>query len=191
MTETLNGLEIRSFADAAAWESWLASHHGDVSGLWIRIAKKGSGIRSIDAAAGTEVALCFGWIDGQRRSLDATHFLQKYTPRRPRSAWSRINRDRCEALIAAGRMREAGLRQITAAKADGRWERAYGSQRTTQVPDDLQAALDKSKRAADAFGTLGKTDRYLLILSLLKTRTDEDRRARLARVVRDLENGNR
>jgi len=171
----------------AVWESWLDDHHADRGGVWIKIARKGSGIQSIDAAGGTEIALCFGWIDGQRRRLDEKHFLQKYTPRRPRSLWSRINRDRAEALIAEGRMREPGLHQIAAAKADGRWERAYGSQRTSTVPPDLEAALGDSSAAAQVFEALGKTDRYLLILSLLKTRTAVDRRARLARIIAQLE----
>ena len=187
MSDLPGGLEVRSFADASAWESWLEAHHADRPGIWIRIAKKGSGIESIDAAKGTEIALCFGWIDGQRRSLDATHFLQKYTPRRSRSAWSAINRDRAEALVAAGRMRAAGLRQIEDAQADGRWERAYGPQRTTTVPPDLEAALAASESAARAFEALGRTDRYLLILTLLKAPTSEDRRARLARAIARLE----
>jgi uncharacterized protein YdeI (YjbR/CyaY-like superfamily) len=187
MSDSHDGLEVRSFADASAWESWLEAHHADRPGIWIRIAKKGSGIDSIDAAQGTETALCFGWIDGQRRSLDATHFLQKYTPRRRRSVWSAINRDRADALIAAGRMRAAGLRQIEDARADGRWERAYGPQRTTTVPPDLEAALAASDSAARAFDALGRTDRYLLILTLLKAATSDDRRARLARAVARLE----
>ena len=187
MGDMLEGLEVRSFVDVAVWESWLDDHHADRGGVWIKIARKGSGIQSIDAAGGTEIALCFGWIDGQRRRLDEKHFLQKYTPRRPRSLWSRINRDRAEALIAEGRMREPGLHQIAAAKADGRWERAYGSQRTSTVPPDLEAAIGVSSAAAQVFEALGKTDRYLLILSLLKTRTAVDRRARLARIIAQLE----
>jgi uncharacterized protein YdeI (YjbR/CyaY-like superfamily) len=186
MGDMLDGLEVRSFADAATWETWLDDHHADRAGVWIRIARKGSGYRSIDAAEGTQIALCFGWIDGQRRRLDETHFLQKYTPRRRRSLWSRINRDRAEALIAAGRMRRPGLDQIAAARADGRWERAYGSQRVTTVPPDLDAALRDETAAQVAFDALGRTDRYLLILTLLKARTENDRSARLARIIAEL-----
>ena len=122
MDEMLNGLAVRSFVDAAAWEAWLAANHREQRGVWIRIAKKGSGIRSINAYEGTEVALCFGWIDSHRKAGDATFFLQKYTPRRRRSPWSAINRARAEALLAAGRMRDAGVAEIEAAKADGRWD---------------------------------------------------------------------
>ena len=124
MQETLNGLPILAFADAAGWESWLEANHRAAPGVWIRIAKKTFGIPSIDAYEGTEVALCFGWIDSHRKAGDATYFLQKYTPRRRRSPWSRINRARAEALMAAGRMRDAGLAEIEAARADGRWDAA-------------------------------------------------------------------
>jgi len=180
-----------TFADARAWERWLADHHDTPEGVWLKIAKKGSAMRSVTAAEAIEVALCFGWIDSHRKSLDETWFLQKYTPRRPRSAWSRVNVDRVEALMAAGRMHEPGLAQVAAAKADGRWDAAYESQRTATVPPDLEAALAKSTAARKTFESLGRSDRYGLILRLLKARTVEQRTAQLARIVAMLEAGER
>ncbi|MFL5757461.1 MAG: YdeI/OmpD-associated family protein [Chloroflexota bacterium] len=179
------------FADAPEWERWLADHHDTRQAVWIRIAKKGSAMRSVSAAEATEVALCFGWIDSHRKSLDETWFLQKFTPRRARSAWSRVNVDRVEALTAAGRMREPGLAQVAAAKSDGRWDAAYESQRTATVPPDLAAALATSAEATEAFESLGRSDRYALILRLLKARTPEQRASHLARIVAMLEAGER
>jgi uncharacterized protein YdeI (YjbR/CyaY-like superfamily) len=113
--------EVLAFADAAGWEAWLADHHTVQAGVWLRIAKKGSGLASVTVAEALDVALCYGWIDGQRKALDEHHYLQKYTPRRPRSTWSKVNVGKAEALIAAGRMRAPGMAAIEAAKADGRW----------------------------------------------------------------------
>jgi uncharacterized protein YdeI (YjbR/CyaY-like superfamily) len=187
--DTLDGLEVRSFADVSQWESWLAEHHDERDGVWLRIAKKGSGALSVSVAEALEVALCFGWIDSHRKSVDHLHFVQKYTPRRPRSSWSKVNTDRVDALIAAGRMREPGLAQVAAAKADGRWGAAYASQRDATVPPDLEAALESSDAAARTFGSLGKSGRYALILRLLKARTPEERATRLGRVMALLEGG--
>jgi uncharacterized protein YdeI (YjbR/CyaY-like superfamily) len=114
-----------SFAAQADWEAWLAENHASVDGIWLKIAKKGSGLQSVTVSEALEIALCYGWIDGQRKALDERHFLQRYTPRRRRSNWSRINRGKAEELIRAGRMRPAGLAEIERAKADGRWDRAY------------------------------------------------------------------
>jgi len=180
-----------TFADTVEWEHWLGDHHDTREAVWIRIAKKGSAVRSVSAAEATEVALCFGWIDSHRKSLDDTWFLQKFTPRRARSAWSRVNVDRVEALTAAGRMREPGLAQVTAAKADGRWDAAYASQRTATVPPDLETALATSAEATRTFESLGRSDRYALILRLLKARTPEQRAVQLARIVAMLEAGER
>lgn len=134
MTDTtaneLNGIEIVAFADADAWDAWLAANHERQEGVWIRMAKKASGITSVTHPDAIDVALCWGWIDGQRKGLDATWFLQKFTPRRTRSLWSRVNVAKAEALIAAGRMRPPGLAEIERAKADGRWDAAYEAQRT-------------------------------------------------------------
>jgi uncharacterized protein YdeI (YjbR/CyaY-like superfamily) len=186
-TTRADELDALTLADAAEWEAWLSSHHANRQGVWLKIAKKGSGARTVDAAEGTEVALCFGWIDGHRKSLDETYFLQKYTPRRARSSWSKVNRDRVEALMAAGRMQPAGLDQVAAAKADGRWDAAYESQRTATVPADLEAALARRPAAHAAFDQLSKSERYGLILRLLKARTPEARARQLERIVGTLE----
>src|SRR4051812_27522129 len=178
-----------TFADTVEWERWLADHHDTRQAVWIRIAKKGSALRSVSAEEATEVALCFGWIDSHRKSLDETWFLQKFTPRRARSAWSRVNVDRVEALMAAGPMRDPGLAQVAAAKADGRWDAAYESQRTATVPADLETALATNTEARKTFESLGRSDRYALILRLLKARTAEQRAAQLARSVAMLEAG--
>jgi uncharacterized protein YdeI (YjbR/CyaY-like superfamily) len=174
------------FADAAAWESWLSAHHEDEGGAWLLIARKGSPepLLTIDEAA--EVGLCYGWIDGQRRSHDAGSFLQRYSRRRRNSPWSKVNVDRAEALIAAGRMREPGFAQIEAARADGRWDAAYAPQRDAPVPDDLLTALAADPTAAARFDALDRTARYLLVLPLLKARTPATRARRLAAIMNEL-----
>jgi uncharacterized protein YdeI (YjbR/CyaY-like superfamily) len=181
--------QAETCADAKAWEAWLDEHHGGRDGVWIKIAKKGSGIASVTAAEGTEVALCFGWIDGHRKSYDDTYFLQRYSPRRRSSTWSRLNVTRAEQLVAAGRMRAAGLAEIEKAKADGRWDAAYASQATATVPDDLAAALAADDRARATFDGLGKTDRYAVILELLKAPSPAVRETRLGRAIDRLRTG--
>ena len=175
--------EVLTFADAAGWEAWLAAHHEQATGVWVKVAKKGSARGSITAAEAGEVALCYGWIDSLRRSASDGFFLQKYSRRKPHSSWSRINVDRAQALIAAGRMCPPGFAEIDAAKADGRWQAAYESQRNATVPPDLAVALAVNQPANEAFHRLGKTDRYLVILPLLKARTPEARAARLRKTV--------
>ena len=176
-------MEVLDFPDAARWESWLAAQHDVRTEAWLRIAKKHSGIATITIADALDVALCYGWIDGQRRTNDDASFLQRYSRRRPRSSWSKVNVDKVEALTAAGRMRPAGLAEVAAARADGRWEAAYESQRTAVVPPDLAAALAGDARANTAFERLGRSDRYAVILPLLKARTPETRARVLARTV--------
>ncbi|WP_327121478.1 YdeI/OmpD-associated family protein [Streptomyces sp. NBC_01341] len=172
-------------------ESWLERHHGERSELWLKLAKKSSGITSVTAAEVIDVALCFGWIDGQRRSLDATYYLQRISPRRRGSQWSLVNVRKVGELTKAGRMRDSGLAEVRAAQADGRWAAAYPSQKEAVVPSDLAAALAAHPRAAERFERLGRTDRYLLILQLLRARSPEVRAARLARLTAapDEENG--
>jgi uncharacterized protein YdeI (YjbR/CyaY-like superfamily) len=189
MDNTLDGVGIKAFEDATQLEAWLSSHSGLRSGVWLKIAKKGSGQASVTVAEALDVALCHGWIDGQRRGLDESYYLQKYTPRRPGSLWSMVNVRKVEALTAADRMRPRGLAEVEAAKADGRWDAAYESQRNATVPDDLTAALDRSPRAKAVFEGLGRTDRYLVILGLLKARTPEVRAARLEKAIGGLESG--
>ncbi|MFF9868164.1 YdeI family protein [Streptomyces sp. NPDC013953] len=181
--------EPLSFETVADLDAWLSRHPAPHHGLWIKVAKKGSGLPSVTAAEVNDAALCHGWITGQRKALDATHYLQRITPRRSGSLWSMVNVRRVAVLTAAGRMRPAGLAEVDAAKADGRWAAAYASQREATVPDDLAAALERSPAAKAAFDALGRTDRYLIVLDLLRARTDERRAARLAAAVAKLERG--
>jgi uncharacterized protein YdeI (YjbR/CyaY-like superfamily) len=168
-----------SFGSPREWEAWLAASWQQPTGVWLKIAKKGSGVASVTASEALDVALCYGWIDGTRRGLDETYFLQWYCPRRPRSSWSKVNVARVEALVGAGRMRPPGLAAVDAAKADGRWAASYESQRSTTVPPDLQAALDADDRARAAFESLRRSERYGVILPLLKATTPEQRAQRL------------
>lgn len=178
--------DVLDFPDAAGWESWLQEQHGEQADAWLRIAKRHSGIASIGISDALDVALCFGWIDGQRKAHDDVSFLQRYSRRRPRSSWSKINVAKAEALMAAGRMRPGGLAEVAAAQADGRWDAAYESQRTAAVPPDLAAALEGDVAAFLAFERLGRSDRYAVILPLLKARTPESRARILARMVTQL-----
>ncbi|MFI1396096.1 YdeI family protein [Streptomyces sp. NPDC020681] len=187
--ETFDGAEALFFEDWTALEDWLSENHGLTAGVWLKLAKKSSGIASVNSEEVIDVALCYGWIDGQRRSFDETHYLQKITPRRPRSLWSQVNVRKVEALDAAGRMREPGRAEIARAKADGRWDAAYESQKTATVPPDLEAALEQNEPAARFFGQLNKTDRYAVILHLLTARTPKTRAARLQSVIASLEAG--
>ncbi|WP_037605140.1 YdeI/OmpD-associated family protein [Streptacidiphilus rugosus] len=184
-----DGAEVVAFVDAAAFEDWLAEHHTRQEGVWIRVARKGSGLPSVTEDEMVDAGLCFGWVSGQRRALDERHYLQKYVPRRRRSLWSQVNVDRVAALTAAGRMREPGLAEVRRAKADGRWAAAYQPQRTATVPDDLAALLDAEPKARAAFEALDRSGRYQLILPLLQALTPETRQARLARVRRSLLGG--
>jgi len=167
----------------AEWESWLESHHDTHAEVWLRIAKRHAPVTSLTTSEALDIALCFGWIDGQRRACDESSFLQRYSRRRPTSAWSKVNVAKVEALLAAGRMRPSGLAQVAAAQADGRWDAAYDSQRTAEVPPDLAAELATSSGARAAFARLGRSERYAVILPLLKARTPETRARILARAV--------
>ncbi|MFJ8544745.1 YdeI family protein [Streptomyces sp. NPDC093586] len=187
--EEFNGVEILAFPDAAAFDAWLTAHHGRREGVWVKVAKKASGIASVTDDELVDVGLCWGWISGQRRGLDDRYYLQKYGPRRPRSLWSRVNVEKVAALAAAGRMREPGLAEVRRAREDGRWDRAYASQATATVPDDLAAALAADPAAREAFDSLDRTARYLVMLPLLQAATPETRRTRLERAIRDLAKG--
>jgi uncharacterized protein YdeI (YjbR/CyaY-like superfamily) len=144
--------EVLACRDGAAWEAWLADHHTLRAGVWLRIARKGSGQASVSNDEALDVALCYGWINGQRKPLDGSWYLQRYTPRRPQSTWSKVNVDKVEALTAAGRMRAPGMAEVEAAKADGRWDAAYEPARTATVPPDLAAARGCPSAAGDRFG---------------------------------------
>ena len=175
--------EVLTFEDASQWEAWLASHHERREGVWVKVSKKSSAKKSITAPGAGDVALCYGWIDSVRRSFDDDYFLQKYSRRRPNGSWSKVNVLRVEALKAAGRMRAPGLAEVNSAKADGRWEAAYESQKKATVPLDVKAALNANKPAKKSFDLLGKTDQYLMILPLLKAQTHKARAARLQKMI--------
>ena len=182
-------LEIVLFAGPAEFEDWLEDNAGTSPGLWLKIAKKGAPEPSVTYAEALELALCFGWIDSQKRGLDETHFLQRFTPRRPRGRWSKINREKAEALEAAGALRPAGAAEVAAAKEDGRWEAAYEGQRTAAVPADLQAALDANPAAAAFFAGLDGANRYAITYRLAEARRPETRERRLHKFVAMLERG--
>jgi uncharacterized protein YdeI (YjbR/CyaY-like superfamily) len=170
----------RAFPDAAALEAWLEAEHETADELLLRIAKKGSGVASVTYAQALELALCFGWIDGVKRAVDAVWFVQRFTPRRPRSRWSKINRAAAERLIAEGRMRPAGLAQVEAARADGRWDAAYAGSATITIPPDLQAALDAEPAAAAFFATLDSRNRYAVLYRIHDAKRPETRARRIA-----------
>jgi uncharacterized protein YdeI (YjbR/CyaY-like superfamily) len=169
--------------DENAWEAWLERHHADPAGVWLKFAKKGAPTSSVTHAQALEHALRFGWIDGQVRPLDEHFFLHRFTPRRKRSVWSRINREHGERLIAEGRMQPAGLAQVEAARADGRWERAYEPQSAATVPPDLQAALEANPEAQAFFETLKGTNRYAILYRINDARRPETRARRIAQYV--------
>lgn len=182
-TKDKQDLPIIAFASQKAWEAWLAKHHTASQGLWLKLAKKESGIPSVTYAEALESALCYGWIDGQKGALDADYWLQRFTPRKARSRWSKINRGKVEQLIAGGRMKPAGLREVEAAKADGRWEAAYESQRNMAVPEDFLRALEKQPRARQFFETLDSANRYALLYRLHDAKKPETRARRVEKFV--------
>jgi uncharacterized protein YdeI (YjbR/CyaY-like superfamily) len=182
-------LPVHAFASRDEWAAWLERHHASAAGVWLRIAKKGSGVVSVTKAEALETALCYGWIDGQVAAAEEGFWLQRFTPRRARSKWSQINRAAAERLIAEGRMTPAGLREVEAAKRDGRWDAAYASARTITVPDDLQARLDASPRAKRFFERLDSRNRYAILYRLHDAKRPETRHRRLEQFVRMLEAG--
>lgn len=185
---TPDDLPIKHFNDRKAWEKWLVAN-ADAKGVWLQIAKKDSGIASVNYAEALEVALCHGWIDGQKRGLDEQFFLQRFTPRRPRSMWSKINIAHVERLIAAGRMQANGLREIDAAKADGRWDAAYQSFSGMEVPAELAEALKKNRKAKVFFDQLDKTNRYSFCWRVHTAKKLETRLARAQKFVEMLAKG--
>jgi uncharacterized protein YdeI (YjbR/CyaY-like superfamily) len=176
-----------AFRDGPAFEAWLDEHSDHRPGVWLKLARKASGIASLTSDEAVDIGLCHGWISGQRKALDDVYYLQKYVPRRPRSRWSRVNVRKVEELIAAGRMRPTGLVEVEAAKTDGRWDAAYESQREATVPADLAAALAVVPGASQAFAALGRTDRYAVILELLTARSPDTRAAHLRKAIAALE----
>jgi uncharacterized protein YdeI (YjbR/CyaY-like superfamily) len=186
-----DGRAILAFRDREEWEAWLEAEHATSDGVWIKFAKKGSGLPSVVYPEAVESALCFGWIDSLVSSLDERFYLQKFTPRRPRSRWSRVNRDKATALIEQGRMRPAGLAQVELAKSDGRWDAAYAPPAEVTVPEDLQRALDENPKAAEFFATLNKSNRFAIVYQLEDAKKPETRTRRLEKFVDLLNRGER
>jgi uncharacterized protein YdeI (YjbR/CyaY-like superfamily) len=182
-------LPIIPFASREAWEVWLEEEHAASEGLWLKIAKRGSGIETVTFVEALDVALCYGWIDSQRAGLDGRYFLQRFTSRKPRSKWSQVNREKVAKLIEAGRMKPAGLREVERAKADGRWDAAYEPQSTATVPDDLCAELEKNVVAREFFETLNSTNRYAILHRIQDARKPETRARRIAKYVAMLAEG--
>jgi uncharacterized protein YdeI (YjbR/CyaY-like superfamily) len=170
-----------------AWEEWLSRNHIEATGVWLRIAKKGSTIRSITHAEALDSALCFGWIDAHKRPESAGAWLERFTPRSKRSIWSKLNRQKATAFIECGRMRESGLNEVLRAKKDGRWEQAYDSPRNATVPEDFQAALDKSARAKAFFATLEGRNRYAILFRIQTVKKAETRARKVSQFVAMLE----
>ncbi|CUA91315.1 YdeI/OmpD-associated family protein [Comamonas thiooxydans] len=177
------------FKSAKAFEAWLKKNHATSEGLWLKIAKRGSNEPSVTYPEAVEIALCWGWIDGQKKSLDDQHYLQRFTPRRARSVWSRINVNKVQALIEAGRMQAPGQAQIEAAKADGRWARAYDGARTSTVPEDLQAALNAKPAAKAFFASINASNRYAILWRIQTAARAETRARRVAQLVEMLARG--
>ena len=180
---------VHEFPDAASFYAWLGAHHVSEPEVWIKIHKRASGLPSITPVEAIDVALCWGWIDAISKGLDATSYLQRYTPRRRKSTWSRINVENVARLIAEGRMTEAGLAEVAAAKADGRWDRAYPSAKAMTLPDDLQAAIDADPAARETFSRLNAQNRYALAFRLHNLKTEAGRRKKIAAFIDMLRRG--
>jgi uncharacterized protein YdeI (YjbR/CyaY-like superfamily) len=182
-------LPTLAFPSPTAFASWLADNHTASPGIWLKISRKGSGVETVTYAEALDVAICYGWIDGQKGKLDDVYWLQRFTPRTARSKWSKINCDKATALIEADMMQPAGLRQVEAAKADGRWDAAYAGQRTATIPDDLQQALDANEAAKTFFATLNSANRYAILYRLQEAKKPETRARRLQKFIAMLNAG--
>jgi uncharacterized protein YdeI (YjbR/CyaY-like superfamily) len=187
--ETLFDIPIVTFKDSSAWRAWLEDNYTDQTGVWLKIAKKNSGIESVTQPEALDACLCYGWIDGQRRSFDDMYYLQKYTPRRKASLWSKRNIELVASLAEAGLMMPSGLAEVERAKADGRWDRAYDMPSQMVVPDYFMNELDKNPKAKAFFETLNKTNRYAIAWRLQTAKTDETRKKRLDKIITMLETG--
>jgi uncharacterized protein YdeI (YjbR/CyaY-like superfamily) len=180
-------LPILPFENKKKWADWLTKQHGKSTGVWLKLAKKNSGLVSITYEEALDVALCYGWIDGQKGSFDQKYWLQKFTPRGPKSIWSKINTDKAERLIASGEMKSAGLKAIELARQDGRWEAAYASQKNISIPDDFQAALDKNTKAKTFFARLNSVNRYAILFRIQTAKKAETRAKRIQQFIEMLE----
>jgi uncharacterized protein YdeI (YjbR/CyaY-like superfamily) len=182
-------LPVIPFASQEDWETWLLAEHASAPGLWLKLAKKGRGIESVSQQEAVEGALCFGWIDGQAKSIDDDYWLQRYTPRRPQSKWSQKNREWATKLIKEGRMRPAGLAEVERAKADGRWDAAYPRSSTAEVPEDLQRALDANPAAKKFFTTITAQNRYAILYRIHNSKRADTRARNIAKFVAMLSRG--
>jgi uncharacterized protein YdeI (YjbR/CyaY-like superfamily) len=180
---------VKTFRTRAAWQKWLDGHHGDDVGMWMKFAKKGTGVTTVTYAEALEVALCYGWIDAQVKRLDETYYLQRFTPRRARSKWSKTNREAATRLIEAGQMQPSGLAAVESAKADGRWDAAYHSAANATVPEDLERALARNKKAREFFATLSAQNRYAILFRIQDAKRPETRARRIASFVEMLARG--
>ena len=180
---------VRTFRDADAWAKWLDTNHARKPGIWMRIAKKASGRKTVSYPDAVELALCYGWIDSQGKSGGPDFALQRFTPRSKRSMWSKINRERALDLIKQGRMQPAGLAEVERAKTDGRWDRAYDSPSTSTVPDDLKKALDRNTKAKKAFAALNSANRYAILVRIQTAKKEETRARRIKQFVEMLARG--
>ena len=184
---TSNDLPVLLFASQHEWEVWLHEHHAASRGVWLRHAKKASGLQSVSYAEALDVALCYGWIDGQKKSYDESSWLQKWTPRGAKSIWSKVNREKVQQLTDSGRMQPAGMAAVEAAKQDGHWDAAYDSPSQATVPDDFQAALDRNPQANAFFATLNKQNKYAILWRIQTAKKAETRAKRIQQFVDMLE----
>lgn len=184
-------LPTLSFENKEKWLEWLSKQHDKSNGIWLKLAKKDSGIPSVTYEEALDGALCYGWIDGQKKGFDDQYWLQKFTRRGPKSIWSKINTEKAGRLIASGEMKPAGLKAIEAAKQDGRWDVAYPSQKEMKVPDDFQAALEQNKKAWAFFSTLNSTNRYAILFRIHNAKKAETREKRIREFIEMLEEGHK
>ncbi len=180
-------LAILPFANKAKWADWLTRQHDKSTGVWLKLAKKDSGIASISYEEALDVALCYGWIDGQKKGFDEKYWLQKFTPRGRKSIWSKINTEKADRLIASGEMKAAGIKAVEAAKLDGRWDAAYASQKNITIPVDFQAALDENSKAKGFFETLKSSERYSFLFRIHQAKKTETRARRIQQSIEMLE----
>ncbi|HEX9928916.1 MAG TPA: YdeI/OmpD-associated family protein [Pyrinomonadaceae bacterium] len=184
-----DNLPIVSFESPEQWEKWLSENHAQQSGIWLRIFKKGSGESSVTYAEALDEALCYGWIDGQKNKYDERSWIQKFTPRRKKSIWSKVNTEHVERLIKEERMKPAGFKEVEAAQQDGRWQQAYDSQKTMTIPEDFLHRLEKDSKAKTFFETLNKTNRYSIAFQLQTAKKPETREKRVKAILEKLSKG--
>jgi uncharacterized protein YdeI (YjbR/CyaY-like superfamily) len=182
-------LPVRTFGSHADWDAWLAKNHASSPGLWFKLAKKGSERKSLSYEEAVETALCYGWIDGQKKRFDSGFWLQKFTRRGPKSVWAKRNREKAEMLIASGRMTPSGQEAVEAARRDGRWDAAYDSPRSAEVPFDLRKELDRNPTASAFFASLDRANRYAILFRVHTAKKESTRALRIQRFIRMLENG--